>query len=382
MSFHLDLYNDAMAAYLQGRYQEAALVWQQAAAAALGLGLRAAWFRYMVWAAEATLHQGAPLASLGLLLTAREQEPSDAPQFDAWSARTMQFAIVRQTRPVLSRLAALLDELRTWHASHTVAAADPDFLQGELFLARGLWQTALASFEAGWAKHDGAGYVKYAYAAGAVALALKLQRPAVARDWLRALQACNENHADKDCEHARWQLALARLEGAHFTRLAPLLRTVTDHALAMQDNEWLDSARAATARVHLQDGAAGDPAGRYHPSRAALRQRPASRQDVHEVYANRLLLLDYRLACVRFAAGIAPVDDEYYAFAQQAAARATGEQVARIRQRLKKARAAAGWALAYAKYLDGLLECDWRQQEVAVRCERLDAIEVEALGDG
>jgi len=47
---------------------------------------------------------------------------------------------------------------------------------------------------------------------------------------------------------------------------------------------------------------------------------------------------------------------------------------AKLRVRLRRARASARHALRYARHLDGLLECDYRQREVEARLRRIDEL--------
>lgn len=382
MAFHLDLNKEARASYRQGRYDEAALVFRRAAAAALDIGNQAAWFEYTVWAALAKTEQGDLLAAMRLLLEARSQEPNDAPQYEAWLARKGQFEITFACAPELPRLQLLLQELQNYGARNHVPAADIECVEAELLLARGFWAKSLVCSESAWTKHDGKGTVKYGIACCAMAAATRLGHTAVAHEWLVVLQGCgNDNFSDKAFRNAEENLKLALAEKGSFATVEPLLRTLADHAISLQVNSITDRLRELSTRVHLLDALAGDPCSRHHPARSTLRQRPANRNSVFDRYAARLLVLDYRLAALRFVVGIPPVDDLYYSCPQQTSLPAPPKQIALIRKRLAKAHAAASWVRIYARHLDDVLECDWRQREIQARCTRINDIAKAALPD-
>jgi hypothetical protein len=108
--------------------------------------------------------------------------------------------------------------------------------------------------------------------------------------------------------------------------------------------------------------------------------------------------LDCRLACLRHAAGLPPGDDKYHRQPddltrlapaatpagnpradQRSASATTPAKLPDLATRLHQARAAAGWAMAYAQKLDDWLQCDWHQREVTARRERIEAT-ARALG--
>jgi hypothetical protein len=64
-----------------------------------------------------------------------------------------------------------------------------------------------------------------------------------------------------------------------------------------------------TLRTGLQTPSGIKP---RHPARYRLAQRLHGKPDVYMVYDRRMLLVDYRLAAVRYAVGMQPVDDFWY----------------------------------------------------------------------
>lgn len=400
------LSDEAWDAYRAGRKRDAALLWRRAAAAAREFGDAAGWFQATVRAADATDLSGDPPAALALLLDARQREPDDAPAFEAWLARASLFDIVLTTRPERARLEALLADLRAYAAGRAVPAGDLPALEARYCQAIGDWQRALDQCETAWQRHDGSGYLKSGVNDQAAALCLRLDRPDACRDWIDAMgRAGDDKFAPVATGQTQRRIDLALATGAPHAELAALLRTLTDQTLATQRDEWSALLREYAVRIHLLDPGAAtgpaagptagpdDPVHPLHPARAELRRRNPDRQDVHRRYDSRLLFLDYRLTCLRHAAGLPPRDDKYHrqpddltrvtptggGADQRSASAAKPAGTPDLPTRLHKARAAADWAMAYARQLDTWLQCDWRQREVTARRERIEAIAA-ALG--
>ncbi len=394
MAHYHDLHEDALDANKAGRYADEALLWRRAAAAALEIGDRAGWFKATVEAAAATQLVGDSQTALALLLDARQSEPADAPILNVWAARTLMYGIVRTTRPERGRLDALLEDLCGYAAGRPVPAADLAALEAAFLDTVGDPRSALARCETAWQVHDGAGYSKCWSAAAAARLCVGLDRPAACRDWIEAIgRADNDKFARVAIRQTQRRLDLALAECAPPADLTALLRTLTDRTLTTQAGDLAADLRDYAIRVHLLDPENGDPAHRLHPAWGELRRRLPHRWNVHYRFDARLLFLDYRLACLRHAAGLPAVDDKYHRQPDDLtqARRPVGwverseTHPARTQAdpspatpdlpiRLHKARAAADWAMVYARKLDGWLQCDWRQLKVAEARARIEAI--------
>lgn len=372
MAHHNQIASEAMQAYQAERSAEAALLFRSAASAALELGDRAAWFKYIVWAADATYMRGDMQTSLALLLEARQSEPKDVPQFEAWLARKELFFITNSTRPERARLEQLVTDLRSYATIHRVPQGDLPSLEGNLFLFCGDWCMALAFYEAAWQAHDGYGFLKSDSAYSAALCCLRLGRLAACRDWIVASADFGDEGwvTHHSFQRIELTLRLALAGGQPFASLLPSLRIFTERATS----NGVDEVREFIARVHLFDPDAGDPAADFHPTRAELRRPLKNRQDVHYRYDSHLLHLDYRLACLRHAASVPAVDDLYYYQPQQVPPHLTPADPIEFQRRLHKARAAVRSTLRYARHLDNLIECDYRQREVQARSERVEEI--------
>ena len=92
-------------------------------------------------------------------------------------------------------------------------------------------------------------------------------------------------------------------------------------------------------------------------------------------FTSCLGVLDFRLAALRYAVGIAPVDDLFYTKPQEVPVQVFPVAAAYdLAERLRKARASWNRARANARQLDDWLECGWRQERVEARRERIDQI--------
>jgi hypothetical protein len=127
---------------------EAALLFRSAASAALDLSDSATWFKQMVWAAVATRYKGDVRPSLALFLEARQSEPEDAPQFEAWLARDQVLEIISSIRPNRDRLEQGLIDFRSYATTHLVPTDTILESEGGLLELCGDWRLALARYEA------------------------------------------------------------------------------------------------------------------------------------------------------------------------------------------------------------------------------------------
>jgi hypothetical protein len=374
MARHAELFREGLQADRADRVTEAALLFRSAALAALEFGDRAAWFKGMVRAAYSTSERGDIRGGLALLLEARLSEPRDAPEVEAWMARTLLFIITRDTRPERPRLEQLLGDLRSYATTHSIWANEVPVFEASLSGLYGDWRTALACYETGWQATDGQSDRVRSYCAyRAAEHCLRLGQLSSCRDWISALDQC------KYMSVPRWSaeslLLLAQAEGKPFSTLLSCLRSYADRATDVpQRADTTDVLRELITRTHLLDPNAGDPAADFHPSRAELRRKPRSQQDVHCRYDVRLLYLDYRLACLRHVAGVPPAHDVFYQLPQRVPTELTPAYPDEFQGRLRKARTAVASTLRYARRLDNLLECSYREREVQDRRERIEEI--------
>jgi len=105
MPHHKSIAADAHDSNRADRKDESALLFRRAAAAALDIGDRSAWYGYMIWAVHTTAQTGNYPAAFALLLSARESEPEDRNQYEACIARLLLLSMTQAIRPEIGRLA-------------------------------------------------------------------------------------------------------------------------------------------------------------------------------------------------------------------------------------------------------------------------------------
>ncbi|MFT5328713.1 MAG: hypothetical protein ACI8P0_006628 [Planctomycetaceae bacterium] len=372
-----ELHQDAITALTAGRHREALLLFRQAARDAEQLGDRAAWFQELVWAADCAAQIGDVPQAQRLLLEARAGEPPDRPNYEAMVLRLRSLDTAIGINCELPRLLDYLEDLRSFAHEHPVPPADLEYFAARIEADRGNFANALDGFERAWQTYvPPKGYIKESHADWCIRCCLALRDANAAHQWITVLEGVESSfYNERKLLAARHSLHLGLFEAEAFPKLHARLREYEDAAAINDDSEGQDECQFARVRVHMLNPDGGDPADRSHPARQALTRRLNNRWSIHARFDCRLLFLDYRLAALRFAAGIEAVDDLYYTKPQQVPDRITPLDRKVFTKRLQKARAALGWALAYARKLDTGLECDWRQAAVNQRRDRIAQIE-------
>jgi hypothetical protein len=333
-----------------------------------------AWYRHTVWSVVATIQQGNLPVALALLISARQEEPEGAPDYEAVLVRKKLFEITLESRPVFEQLAERIDDLRRFAANHEFPAGELSYLNGLLQFARGDWTAALASSEDAYRDYADLGSIRSGKALMAALCCLRLGLFPACQDWIASMAGYDQEWAENAIWQAELSIRLALASNGQISDITRSLRVLMDRSTGSQDVEVANEVRGLTMRVNLLDQNNGDPAAPHHPSRQELKRRLAPAFSVANRYGAHLLLLDYRLACLRFVAGVSPVDDLYYNQDQEIPVSVPAVDAAEFASRLRKARKTAQWTLRYAQKLDTMLECDWREKELLTRIERIEQI--------
>lgn len=372
MSSFEQLRVDGRTAYRSGRKRDAVLYWRESATKAREEGNWDGWFGGLVWAATAANEAGDLRLALMLILEARSEEPADSPNFDIWIGRVTSFEVTIAMQPVLERLEGLLEGAKKLIYGERCRRADCSYFEGLLEERRGRWENALDCYERGW--HLSVprwGHVQEDYASGALRCLAVLRDEVGMKDWLVALREVSTVfRADKALDVLTFEVALALIKNRPLAEMRLLIREWSDLSPRSDQYDQAENLLDATVRMHLLDPSEGDPLNPAHPARRLLMRRRLSLLDIHENYNRRRLLLDYRIAALRFAAGMDPVDDLYYTIPQEVVAK-PDSMALEIRRRYAKSTAALGWAQALGSRLDGMLQCDWRKRELDQRQERI-----------
>jgi hypothetical protein len=359
-------YNDGHAAYRMSRYEEATLLFLRARSVAASHRALREECDALVWAAESSNLTANSSRTLALRFEAAASETGDAPTVQRWRVAKgvfdhylyVQFDRAR-TMAQLRRLEGLAPQLSE------LVGSDVPLLHAKLCVETGDWANALAYAERAatlWSP-GGFGWIESASARFAFRCSLRCGRLEDAKRWLEVLARTDQDRPDARLATHVYRTWLARAT-ARNVDLETLSVPIEEEASRIQrDSTFAD---AAIVRVALLIPRHGDPEASFHPARARLRShQPRS----------RWLRVDYRLACLRWAAGIDPEDDEFYWInPHRVPESAFARDLTDFRARARRAQIAIERSLRWAKRRDDGLECTWRQEDFAERQRRLDAI--------
>jgi hypothetical protein len=373
-SRYKELYNDANSAYNNGRYQESALLLEQAQRLAQQQGTPAQAFKCGVWAAFSWELAGHPLRTLTLLADLLKAIPPSADPMDVWRAKKHVFEISRIYNPQLNTLQRKLAELKKMVEDNThLPQADVHYSSAQLFQAQGQYHKALEQLELAWSKKvQGKGFFKSSFAFNAVIVNLHLGDFAAARRWCKLLGQTEKNLPISRVAWHEAQVYLALWE-QNTVEAETQACMAEEQAEGLQRPEFQQKAMAIRVRTLLLTNP-DDPTTPRHPARYRLAQRLPGKPQVDMVYERRLVLVDYRLAAVRYAVGMQPVDDFWYTRPQTLPDTMPTLDRDDFQKREFHTRRALRRAMVHAEYLDGCWECSWRQAEIRGREARLDEI--------
>lgn len=141
--------------------------------------------------------------------------------------------------------------------------------------------------------------------------ALELEDLHTAHVWLTQLHSCKESREDAQAGEADLATRVSLWEGDHLAlqRQAKLLHP---HAHPFEQSIWWRRTAALGVRVLLLDSTLGDPQKPDHPARYQLCHPPVVEWEADERFHRALLVVDYRLACLRFSLGLSPAEDLFY----------------------------------------------------------------------
>jgi tetratricopeptide (TPR) repeat protein len=362
-------FESACDAYRAADYRYASMLFRQAAEQAREHLDETLWYSAMVWYAESLYQLDDLRGAFDAILTARTMEPPCS-EFENWLCRKLQFKIRLAWEPLITELQVTLAVLATFQADGSVPAHDLHVCRGELAFARGDYRAALVDFErADIALDKEKGSAKCGFAYFAARCCILSGQFEAANDWLAAIDDKREREKGfgrtisylQACGNAE----LARAMRASQPELMQRLRELDDVCDGGEDSSLRNRLFVERMWIGLLDRIMGDPGREVHPSRKACRDLIMRSLDRHVLFEQALLLLDYRLACVRFVAGLDLVD--YGIGRVPAMATVPNEERAEGFRRVRRAVAALRRAQERAEILDGMLDCSWRGEAVAIR---------------
>lgn len=355
---------EARALYWAGKYSAASLTWARGREAARTLGDHSAAFKAGFWEANAWRWEGDLHRALSLLLLLLSEEPPDAPAFERWEAHELSFEVQIALRPEIGRVRRLLADLEDLALRQAHPSGDLHYCRGELAFYQGDREQALRHYARGWQAHDGQGFASHMFAWKALMCNLHLVRRPDAESWWRHLSVTNQDKYEEARRMLKAATLILALEAGNFAAVA-----------ACVDNgcgwNWFELRGQLLLRGRSLDPL-HDPIDSSHPARKLA--APERKQDVHDRYDNLLALVDYRLACLRYAAGLPAVDDLYYRQPDVLPPRITPTDPEKFRMQKRSFDFTCHLLQRHARRIDALLECDWRTHEVNTRRQRAEAI--------
>ncbi|MCR9232719.1 MAG: hypothetical protein NXI29_17050 [bacterium] len=367
------LIEHAREAYRQGRFVEAGVLAGQVCKDAKQAGHDEMAFQLGLFEVQSLLRAGKPLGALNRLLT---MESWEAPRHESlYQMREETFNLLRLYNPDLTQLETRLAELESLARSARDGTVSDFRLYEFLFLEdQGKDEKALNATEQAWSER-GPATMNHAHAtASNSCLAnLRLNRRSQAEEWIKIMKRDGET----ECLGFRADLADSQAELALYDGRA---EDVFHHAQQQRRvaMEYADLTRVHEAiekqvRARLLDATNGDPGDRRSGVIDVLKQALPGKRSVQLEFTFSLLILDIRLAAVRWAVGMQPAEDFWYQSPQVVASdlRVAKDEVIR---RIDKAKAAIRRTDKIARRVDHAFGCDWRQETVQRRRERLQEV--------
>lgn len=354
--------------YASGNLAIAALTFRQAASAANELGDIRSYVNAMVWAAEAEHATGRYQEALGLLLEIYAEKANLDPS-EQWLYHKLHYKCLVSWNPDRERIEEAIQNLEKLACQCEAPPQDLPAIRMEYNYLIGRFDDAIKFGEQAFLeKSSGGGYLGYGIAFGCFEVCLKTRRLDQAEHWLGAVAECkgDESPFSRQIEAAVaiGRFRLAQAQGRPVADLRRHLAQAEMVAFALDDPEIREQLMAARVRAELLDKGNGDPCKTWHPARTALRGGLGRRSmNLMWHFNYSVLMLDYRLGCLRYSMGIDPIDDEY----QQTLLLISQQRDALDQSRLAKVVSAVNVASYYGRRLDDMLSCNWRQQEIARR---------------
>jgi hypothetical protein len=253
-------------------------------------------------------------------------------------------------------------------ATEGISERHPMLRRSRLAELQGDWTGALQILERAYAINESAGPNSWQIALEAADAALYAEQLPAAMAWrAKAMESFNKFEKDDRESMSGLDACIS-------------LYTLDAGALTECLERGCGSVLMETrVRLALLNSGNDDPTKPIHPARNLLRRRLKRSRNVHSQHSYLLTLVDYYLACLRFAAGQRGLDDLFYQ--QPDEFRVPDRRIDEILFLDLLRRFDRHWRCLelHARWLDGLLQCDFRTKNAQRRRERCKAI-TEAVG--
>lgn len=377
---YVALCHQAHAEYHVGHYRTAALLYEQSYHFASRHQLEQEAFSSGTLASGSWHMAGNPHRALLMLSQIFARNSWSSPESLVWEARVRSFEISRCFHPQLTSLTTRLHELQAMlRENPAYPSSDVYRLEGLLLRAQGRHQQAIHALERAWVHYaPGKGLSQYLIAWALVFSQLSIGRREEAASWTRRLGDLATDFSDS---RAAWHEAQARLAlwDRDVVALGNALASLDDCLAGNQQPIWQRKALMLRIRWLLLQPEYRDPAHPNHLARRAFAQPISGFPEVWDVYDRRLLLVDYRLAALRYAIGLEPVEDLFHAehpglSSFSSISSIPGLDNTEISRRIEQVRRAIRRGRFQAEYLDHCFASDCRRQELDSRTTRLETL--------
>lgn len=365
------------AAIDHGHYWDAGMGYEQMRQDALRRGDTTAAACLALRASNCYHLAGKALRSLTFLTEAFHAKQAERGGSRIWNTHRQLFDFYRCFKPQWCRLQEQLGHMRRLQEQDPQLPVS-DLLRCEAVVARGQGNHHLAVqlLERAWQHHNPCrGLSLFIMAHNASWSSLERGDREGADFWAQRLKQC-----DQECEDAcagwwEMQVRLALWDG-NATLLRDGAVQLFPHAHPSEQTVWWRRTAVLRVRCLLMDPARGDPQDHTHPARQQLCRPAVATLEVDDTFHRAILVVDYRLACLRYAVGLSPVEDLYYRHPAAVPLSSLKLRVSseEINLRVRKVRAAMNRATSIAQSFDAAYRCQWRQDVVNARRRRLEVI--------
>ena len=367
------LVDHAYETYRQGRFAEAGVLAGQLCKEAKKAGSDGMAFQLGLLEVQSLLRAGKPLGALNRLLS---MESWKTPVHESlFQMKKLTFNLLRLYNPDMTQLEARLGELESLARNALDGiVADVRFYESMLLEDQGKNEKTLYATELAWSER-GEATTNHAHATAAAGCVvnLRLNRRSQAEDWIKIIERDGETEClgyRADLANAKAELALydGRAEDA-FHYAQQQRQVAMEYADLIRVHEAIEK----QVRARLIDATNGDPVDRMSGVVDVLKHDLPGKRSFQLEFTFSLLMLDIRLAAVRWAVGMKPAEDFWYQSPQVVASelRVAKDEVIR---RIEKTKAAIRRTDKIARRVDQAFGCDWRQAAVNSRRERLQEV--------
>jgi hypothetical protein len=313
---------------------------------------------------------------MAALLKIKDSDPSPITAKLETNILEASFDIRYEERPDLESLELTIGEIEVLSRSNGDSFRGTVFrLRAILMSARGMWEEAVKDHEARWSNRETDGICEVCGLSDLLDACVEAGDREKSDLWLGELRKHNtDGFTCKTRSYkAQWLYSMRYGSLSDSSKLSKLLYEAAEHSSG--PSSWM-SGRARRVRSLLLERKLGDPLDRRHPALRLMRVRIPREGNMEETFNWKLLVADYRLASLRFAAGFAPTNDLFYNDATQKSA-ITAVMPSPLRS--KRARAtllALDRAEPFARFLDRAFQCSWRSDEINERKDRVRAAQM------